>query len=103
MVALLGAAALAGRPDAVGVDGAGDGMLHEGGVHAAYVPTRAWTGTWGRQASARYGLPPPAYVLAAAARGPSSERTSRSPSAAAASAATTPVATNITVCRPAAS
>ena len=33
---LLGAAALAGAADVVGVDCLGDGVLHEGGVHAAY-------------------------------------------------------------------
>src|SRR5215218_1790276 len=103
MVGLLGAAALAGAADGVGVDGLGDRVLHEGGVHAAYRRIRVPSVTWGRQASARCGLPPPAYVLAAAARRPSSARTSRSPSAPAAIAATIAVAANITVCSPTAS
>src|SRR5215210_5623316 len=83
----LGAAALAGAADEVGVDGARGGVLHEGRVHGRHTRPRAAVVTWGRQASARCGLPPPRYVV-----------TARVMAAAATTAATTAVATNITAC-----
>jgi hypothetical protein len=73
-------AALAGGPDAVGVDGAGGGVLQAGRVHGTYFPLLVLRVTWRWQASGRSG-----YRLrrsgcpAAAASPPPARRRSRSP------------------------